>query len=87
MPSITIITKRGKSWAFGAFLFYFIEIFKKITLRHLNGCILDSISKPTLLITDSYNFLHNPVKRRTRDEKLLGFIFLKFLFIYRKKFN
>lgn len=41
--------------------------------RHLNGCVLDAISKPTLLITDSYNFMYNQVKRRTRDEKLLGF--------------
>lgn len=41
--------------------------------RHLNGCALDSINKPTLLITDSYNFLQNQVKRRNRDEKLLGF--------------
>ena len=40
--------------------------------RHLNGCILESINKPTLLITDSYNFLNNQVKRKTRDEKLLG---------------
>jgi cleavage and polyadenylation specificity factor subunit 2 len=39
--------------------------------RHLNGCVLSSINKPTLLITDSYNFLHNQVKRRNRDEKLL----------------
>lgn len=39
--------------------------------RHLNGCVLDSISKPTLLITDSYNFLYSQVKRRNRDAKLL----------------
>lgn len=39
--------------------------------RHLNGCVMDSINKPTLLITDSYNFLHNQIKRRNRDEKLL----------------
>ncbi|CAF1052808.1 unnamed protein product [Brachionus calyciflorus] len=39
--------------------------------RHLNGCVLDAISKPTLLITDAYNFLYNQEKRKTRDEKLL----------------
>jgi len=39
--------------------------------RHLNGCVLDSISKPTLLITDSFNFLSSQVKRRNRDAKLL----------------
>lgn len=30
------------------------------------------ISKPTLLITDSYNFLYNQFKKRSRDERLLG---------------
>jgi cleavage and polyadenylation specificity factor subunit 2 len=39
--------------------------------RHLNGGALETISKPTLLITDSYNYLHAQVKRRNRDEKLL----------------
>ena len=40
--------------------------------RHLNGCVLDSINKPTLLITDSYNFLFTQQKRRNRDARLLG---------------
>jgi cleavage and polyadenylation specificity factor subunit 2 len=39
--------------------------------RHLNGCQIESILKPTLLITDSNNFLNNQIKRRTRDEILL----------------
>lgn len=33
--------------------------------------MFDSISKPQILITDSYNFLYNQVRKRTRDEKLL----------------
>jgi hypothetical protein len=33
---------------------------------------MDSINKPTLLITDSYNFLYNQVKRRAQTEKLVG---------------
>ena len=48
----------------------------------MNGCVLDSISKPTLLITDSNNFLYNQIKRRNRDEKLLGFIILLFVLFY-----
>lgn len=39
--------------------------------RHLNGCILDTVSKPTIFITDSFNFSYNQSKRRLRDEKLL----------------
>ena len=42
---------------------------------------MDSISKPTLLITDSYNFLNNQnKKRRNRDGKLLGLRFFKYNF-------
>ena len=46
-------------------------MFSRFFQRHLNGCVLDSISKPTLLITDSFNFSYNPVKRRNRDERFL----------------
>lgn len=32
---------------------------------------MDFINKPTILITDSYNFLYHQEKRKARDEKLL----------------
>ncbi|XP_077995100.1 cleavage and polyadenylation specificity factor subunit 2-like [Glandiceps talaboti] len=39
--------------------------------RHLNGGILESISKPALLITDAYNSTYYQAKRKTRDEQLM----------------
>lgn len=39
--------------------------------RHLNGCDVEKIARPSLLITDAYNVNHNPDTRRTRDEKLM----------------
>lgn len=78
MPLITIITRKG------SFLFEFPLMLSNSKIkddntyvcfygiRHLNGCVIDSISKPTLLITDSQNFLYNQDKRKSRDAKLLG---------------
>ena len=40
--------------------------------RHLNGCSLDSISRPSVLITDAYNALYNQSRRRIRDERLMS---------------
>uniref|UniRef100_A0A8C3ADG4 Cleavage and polyadenylation specificity factor subunit 2 n=1 Tax=Cyclopterus lumpus TaxID=8103 RepID=A0A8C3ADG4_CYCLU len=38
---------------------------------HLNGCILESISRPSLLITDSFNAKYVQPRRKQRDELLL----------------
>lgn len=39
--------------------------------RHLNGCILETITRPSLLITDSYNANYVQLRRRLRDEQLM----------------
>lgn len=39
--------------------------------RHLNGCQLDAIARPSVLITDSFNALYNQLGRRQRDEQLM----------------
>lgn len=39
--------------------------------RHLNGCVLESISRPSLLITDSLNSNYVQSRRRLRDEQLM----------------
>uniref|UniRef100_A0A8D3CIX7 Cleavage and polyadenylation specificity factor subunit 2 n=1 Tax=Scophthalmus maximus TaxID=52904 RepID=A0A8D3CIX7_SCOMX len=38
---------------------------------HLNGCTLESISRPSLLITDSFNATYVQPRRKQRDEQLL----------------
>lgn len=40
--------------------------------RHLGGCELDKITRPSLLITDSFNFSYRQERRRHRDEKLVA---------------
>lgn len=40
--------------------------------RHLNGCVLESISRPSLLITDAINAQYVQAKRRLRDEQLMS---------------
>ena len=39
--------------------------------RHLNGCVLESISRPALLITDAFNATYQQTRRRIRDEQLM----------------
>jgi len=39
--------------------------------RHLNGCVLESISRPALLITDAFNASYQQTRRRVRDEQLM----------------
>lgn len=51
--------------------------------RHLNGCSLESIAKPSVLILDSFNANYQQTKRTQRDEELMTTI-LKTL---RKKGN
>nr|XP_061806632.1 cleavage and polyadenylation specificity factor subunit 2 isoform X2 [Nerophis lumbriciformis] len=38
---------------------------------HLNGCTMESISRPSLLITDSFNAAYVQPRRKQRDEQLL----------------
>lgn len=42
--------------------------------RHLNGCVLESMSRPSLLITDALNAQYVQAKRRLRDEQLMNII-------------
>lgn len=39
--------------------------------RHLNGCELEKLQRPSLLITDAFNALYQQARRRSRDEKLM----------------
>ncbi|CAL1684801.1 unnamed protein product [Lasius platythorax] len=39
--------------------------------RHLNGCELERLQRPSLLITDAFNATYQQARRRTRDEKLM----------------
>ncbi|XP_013384817.1 cleavage and polyadenylation specificity factor subunit 2 [Lingula anatina] len=39
--------------------------------RHLNGCVLDTFSRPHLLITDALNANYMQARRRARDEQLM----------------
>lgn len=39
--------------------------------RHLNGCVMESLNRPSLLITDAYNASYQQARRRLRDEQLL----------------
>lgn len=38
--------------------------------RHLNGAVLETLSRPSLLITDSFNVLNVQTRRRERDSQL-----------------
>lgn len=42
--------------------------------RHLNGCVLDSITRPSLLITDAYNAKNYQGRMKERDQKFLSTI-------------
>ncbi|XP_055677061.1 probable cleavage and polyadenylation specificity factor subunit 2 [Lutzomyia longipalpis] len=39
--------------------------------RHLNGCELEKLQRPSLFITDAYNANYQQARRRARDEKLM----------------
>ncbi|KAL5009373.1 hypothetical protein ScPMuIL_014954 [Solemya velum] len=39
--------------------------------RHLNGCVLETLNRPSLMITDSYNATYVQSRRRIRDEQLM----------------
>lgn len=40
--------------------------------RHLNGCELEKLQRPSLFITDAFNATYQQARRRTRDEKLMS---------------
>ncbi|XP_038072490.1 cleavage and polyadenylation specificity factor subunit 2-like isoform X2 [Patiria miniata] len=42
--------------------------------RHLNGCVLESLNRPSLLITDAFNATYVQARRRLRDEQLMTII-------------
>lgn len=50
--------------------------------RHLNGCVLETITRPSLLITDSYNANYVQLRRRLRDEQLMSMLALLLLSYY-----
>ncbi|XP_050295104.1 probable cleavage and polyadenylation specificity factor subunit 2 [Anthonomus grandis grandis] len=39
--------------------------------RHLNGCELERLQRPSLFITDAFNASYQQARRRARDEKLM----------------
>ena len=39
--------------------------------QHLNGCAMDRITRPSLLITDAQNAKYSQTRRRDRDEELM----------------
>lgn len=54
--------------------------------RHLNGCELEKLQRPSLLIIDAYNTSYQQARRRARDEKLMSkFLNWKYKFIYIKE--
>ena len=42
--------------------------------RHLNGCALDTITRPSLLITDAFNAMNHQGRMKERDQKFLSTI-------------
>ena len=48
-------------------------------LRHLNGAVLETLSRPSLLITDSFNAINVQARRRERDTQLMSRIFMKII--------
>ncbi|KAG9508450.1 Cleavage and polyadenylation specificity factor subunit 2, partial [Fragariocoptes setiger] len=42
--------------------------------EHLNGCALDTLSRPSLVITDAYNALNRQVRMKERDQRLMNCI-------------
>lgn len=55
---------------FGCWFNSFSPLF--LCSSHLNGCTLESISRPSLLITDSFNATYVQPRRKQRDEMLLS---------------
>ena len=51
---------------------YYAMDFNHKKERHLNGCELEKIARPSLFITDAYNASYNQARRRARDEQLMS---------------
>ena len=52
-------------------IIYALDFIHKME-RHLNGCELEKLQRPSLLITDAFNANYQQARRRTRDEKLMS---------------
>ncbi len=39
--------------------------------QHLNGCDVERVQRPSLLITDAFNLSYRQIRRRQRDEMLI----------------
>ena len=50
---------------------------------HLNGAVLETLSRPSLLITDAYTALNIQARRKERDIQLMSMIFV----LYSQNFN
>uniref|UniRef100_A0A4X1SMM9 Cleavage and polyadenylation specificity factor subunit 2 n=1 Tax=Sus scrofa TaxID=9823 RepID=A0A4X1SMM9_PIG len=48
-----------------------VNILLQLNYSHLNGCSLEMLSRPSLLITDSFNATYVQPRRKQRDEQLL----------------
>ena len=48
------------------------HLLSHILSRHLNGAVLETLSRPSLLITDAYNALNVQARRRERDTQLMS---------------
>lgn len=52
--------------------------------RHLNGCELEKLQRPSLLITDAFNASYQQARRRNRDEKLMSMFQIEHCFFWSK---
>ncbi|ODM92886.1 putative cleavage and polyadenylation specificity factor subunit 2 [Orchesella cincta] len=66
---------------------YYAVDFNHKKERHLNGCELDRIQRPSLFITDAYNANYIQTRRRERDEQLLGMCNIQILHTLRSGGN
>lgn len=55
-----------------------------VCFRHLNGAVLETLSRPSLLITDSFNALNIQARRRERDTQLMSMFYIQ-LHIHKHK--
>lgn len=71
----------GKNpYILGEISYYLFEVILNILLQlcysHLNGCSLEMLSRPSLLITDSFNATYVQPRRKQRDEQLLSMYYI-----------
>lgn len=65
--------------------FYSVLISCFVYFSHLNGAVLETLSRPALLITDAYTAVHAQARRRERDIQLMS-MFFSIDFTLRKNF-